>query len=247
MTDKPYQTVHFESPFRQEAEKRVANSTKTDYDLNTPETPLHELLVHQIELEMQNESLKQAQQNIEASRDRYRELFDFAPIGYLTLTRDNLITDANLTAAKLLGVDRNQLLGVHFQSLVVIEYREFWHRHFMLIQQSGGNHACELEMRRSDNSTFYAKLDYQLFTGSINKSELRVALTDISQQKQDEPARIDNLLQNQFNLRDQLFKVAAAVPGVICSFRLGSDGSASMPYASPALESLYGITRKFSE
>ncbi|MHB8950367.1 MAG: hypothetical protein ACYC4S_15075 [Rhodoferax sp.] len=72
---------------------------------------LHELQVHQIELEMQNAALREAQLELEASRDRYVDLYDFAPLGYLTLTLDGLIQEVNLTAAGWLGVVRGQLLN----------------------------------------------------------------------------------------------------------------------------------------
>ena len=72
---------------------------------------MHEVQVHQIELEMQNEELRQSRAEAEAGLERYTELYDFAPVGYLTLGRDGAIRQVNLTGARLLGVERARLVG----------------------------------------------------------------------------------------------------------------------------------------
>ena len=72
---------------------------------------LHELQVHQIELEMQNEELHASRARMEALLERYTDLYDFAPVGYLTLERDGAIQQVNLTGARLLGLERDRLLG----------------------------------------------------------------------------------------------------------------------------------------
>ena len=79
---------------------------------------VHELRVHQIELEIQNRALREAQEQLEASRERYVELFDFAPLAYLTLEADGRIFEANLAAARMLGVERSALLDRRFQAVV---------------------------------------------------------------------------------------------------------------------------------
>ena len=79
------------------------NIPRTDADLRRL---LHELQVHQIELEMQNEELRQAREELEASRNKYAELYDFAPVGYFTFDAHGLIREINLAGAQLLGIER---------------------------------------------------------------------------------------------------------------------------------------------
>ena len=79
---------------------------------------IHELEVHQIELELQNEELRKTRLEAETHLERYTELYDFAPVGYITFSRDGIIRQANLTAAKLLGIDRGKLAGQRLGHLV---------------------------------------------------------------------------------------------------------------------------------
>ncbi|BAN34527.1 diguanylate cyclase/phosphodiesterase with PAS/PAC sensor(s) [Sulfuricella denitrificans skB26] len=120
---------------------------------------LHELQVYQVELEMQNEELRQAHRALEESRDRYVDLYEFAPISYFTLTREGIISEANLTGASLLGVEREKLLRRRFASFVMPEDTGRWHRHFMSSLQHGEEQRCELALKRDDGSLFYARLD----------------------------------------------------------------------------------------
>ena len=90
---------------------------------------LHELRVHQIELEMQNEELRQTQEELEASRARYFDLYDLAPVGYFTLSEQGLILEANLTAAKLLGVTRGTLVKQPLSHFVLREDQDIYYLH----------------------------------------------------------------------------------------------------------------------
>ena len=88
---------------------------------------VQELQIHQIELEMQNEELQQSRAELEAGLERYTDLYDFAPVGYLTLGRDGAIGQVNLTAARLLGVERARLVGRRFGLFVGESDRAVFH------------------------------------------------------------------------------------------------------------------------
>src|SRR5262245_59180475 len=90
-----------------ELKLRELNMRRTDPALADVKAVLHELEVHQIELEMQNRELTEAQHQIELSRDRYVELYDSSPVGYLTLDAKGRIVDLNLCAARLLSQERD--------------------------------------------------------------------------------------------------------------------------------------------
>ncbi|OIQ95853.1 sensory/regulatory protein RpfC [mine drainage metagenome] len=145
---------------------------------------LHQLQVHQIELEMQNETLRQAQLALEESRDRYVDLYEFAPVGYLTLTAAGLIAEANLTGADLLKEDRRKLLQRRFAHFVVPEERTSWQKHFLHAMQHGGKQTCELTLQRSDGTLFATCLDCLRSAARDAVPTLRIALTDISLRKQ---------------------------------------------------------------
>ena len=92
---------------------------------------VHELEVHQIELEMQNEELHRAQGEAAAAAEKYAELFDFAPVGYFVLGEDGKIREANLAGAALLGLERQRVMGQPFEQYVVsesrLEFSRFYH------------------------------------------------------------------------------------------------------------------------
>src|SRR5260370_28904283 len=99
---------------------------------------VHEFRVHQVELEAQNEELRRVQEELRASRERYMELYDFAPVGYFTLDRNGSILEANLTGARLLGVGRSALLEQRFRHYVAKEDRDRFHLYYGQLGRSAG-------------------------------------------------------------------------------------------------------------
>jgi len=121
MTDKKdLDNVSSESALRVAAEAQLGKSSDVPSELReqTPEEIIHELRVHQIELEIQNDELKRVQFELEASRDEFQDLYDFSPVGYFTLTQKGLIIQANLAGASLFGMPRPKLIHMGFGHFV---------------------------------------------------------------------------------------------------------------------------------
>jgi PAS domain S-box-containing protein len=146
---------------RDAAEEKLARTRGAASEMKekTPEELVHELRVHQIELQMQNEELKKAQLALEVSRDKYLDLYDFAPVGFFTFTRGGRIAEVNLTGAALLGAERQELLNRGFGHFVAPENLEQWERHLVSVYKSEEKQSCDLALKREDGATFHARLD----------------------------------------------------------------------------------------
>jgi diguanylate cyclase (GGDEF)-like protein/PAS domain S-box-containing protein len=141
------------------------------------------LEVHQVELEMQNEELRRAQLALEESRDRYVDLYEFAPVGYLTLTGEGLISEVNLTGAALLGFERTKLLQRRFARFVIPADSDRYHLLLQAVMQRGERQASELTLRRYDGSAFHAQVDCLSVGAGDKPRAVRVTLADISERK----------------------------------------------------------------
>ncbi|MEI7682311.1 MAG: PAS domain-containing protein, partial [Betaproteobacteria bacterium] len=147
---------------------------------------LHELQVHQIELEIQNEALRHAQTALEESRDRYVDLYEFAPVGYLTLTADGLIANINLTGIKLLKQERGDVLQRRFAAWIVPEDLARWNQVFLNAKQLAGTGRVELALQCGDGTVLQAQLDCERRKVGAGETAIRIALTDITERKQAE-------------------------------------------------------------
>ena len=145
---------------------------------------LHELQVYQIELEMQNDELRQTQRQLETAHRKYADLYDSAPVGYFTLDSSGLILEANLTGAILLGVERRLLLRTSLFRHISRETHEVYYRHRQHVFASRSQQRCEVEMVRKDGSRFPAQLDSVVVAENYgNPYECRTVITDISETK----------------------------------------------------------------
>jgi PAS domain S-box-containing protein len=177
---------------RSRAEQRAsaAESTEIDtLDLVEARRLLHELSVHQIELEMQNSELRASQDQLEVSKKRYFDLYDLAPVGYLTLSEKGLILEANLTVAKALGVERVALPGLPLSRFILSNDQDIYYKHCRSLFTSGQPQNCELRFKQKDNAPFWARLESNLAEAEDGAPSWRLIVTDITKRKQAEEER----------------------------------------------------------
>jgi len=153
---------------------------------------LHELEVHQIELEMQNDQLRRVQDDLEESRAKYFDLYDLAPIGYLALNELGLILEANLTAAKLLCVDKDQLVRKSLTRFIVREDQDIYYMHRKRLYETRARQVCELRMSRKGSVPIWVSLEDILLEGSGSATKSRVTLSDVSDRKRAEMATLES-------------------------------------------------------
>jgi PAS domain S-box-containing protein len=171
----------------------------------------HELQVHQIELEMQNEQLRKTAVALEQAHARYVDLYDFAPVGYLLLDEKGRITQANLTSATLLGEERGSLVGRPLAAFVGSEDTDGWHLFFSSLVRDGERQGCALPFQLRDGTVFHAQLACQYQAAGDGESAVRVILTDVSEQRRADKTLREAAAAAQRNARE-LQAVLEAVP-----------------------------------
>jgi diguanylate cyclase (GGDEF)-like protein/PAS domain S-box-containing protein len=174
---------------RRQAEYRTRRHSSDIEALSAKETRhlFHELKVHQLQLEMQNEELRRIQQELEVTRDEYANLFDFAPIGYVTISGDGLILKANIMLATLLGRERYTLVGQPLSRFVYPEHQETYYRHCKRVFATQTRQACEIRLKKADGTSFPVQLEsitVQDDKGKFNRC--RIVVSDITARKQAE-------------------------------------------------------------
>ena len=234
-------TKHPTSPFRQRAEdlwlEKNAESIIAN-EQSIPVTPdlVHELQVHQIELEMQNDELHQAQFDLEESRARFEDLYDSAPVGYFTVSKEGLILQANLTLSALLGLARGELVKQPLTRFIHREDKDIFHllrkrlsSSNPSIESTANKQTCELRMLRADGTTFWGQLT-SVFTKSVNKDSevLNVVLLDVTESR-----RVNDALKISENRFRDIAHISA-------DWIWEVDSNAIYTYASQSVYTLLG-------
>ncbi len=178
---------------REKAEKKLKSnkqkSAKQPANESDSSTLLHELEVHQIELEIQNEELKQARDTAEQLLDKYTTVFDFAPVGYFTLNRDGVILETNLAGAGLLNRERSFIVKNNFNQYVEQDFRTAFNNFLKNAFDSGTKVSCELKLQTAKTNQPFVYVEGIV---TENTGTCLVAVIDITESKKAE-AVIQNL------------------------------------------------------
>ena len=190
---------------------------------------LHELRLHQIELEMQNEELRRAQEELEASRALYVDLYDFVPIGYVTVGETGLILGANLTAATLLGVSRDALTRQPLTRFILPGDWEIYNDHRKALSGTGVSQRCELRLLRPDGSSFWARLEAtEAREGEGGLPVCRIVISDITERKKAEETLRESVAFNELLIQTIPFGMDVV------------DEQGRVLWMSPAMEATVG-------
>ena len=175
-------TIDYAASIRARAEKRL--SENADAELSLPsadiEKLVQELSTYQIELELQNEELRHAQMELSQSRDRFVDLFDFAPIGYVSMDPLGRILEANLKAAALLEVDRKQLIGANISRWLNHSAQAKFHLHKQAVFSSDASQNCEVQLQTASGRSVVVRLDSIAFEEE-HRRQCRTALIDMTE------------------------------------------------------------------
>lgn len=175
------------SELRKKAEGKLFKETKSLHK-GSPADLEHELTVHKIELEMQNEELLATQQQLLKSNEEYAELFDYAPISYFILDKDGMIIRANETGGKQLGIETSSLKGKSFSAFIDSETeQDHYYRYRNLLFESEKSQQVECKIKRGNGSTFFALIEtIPVKSGDSRFKHFLSTVIDISHQKEQE-------------------------------------------------------------
>ena len=180
---------HSDVALRRKAEVQIRESEGmssekiAELSPETLETILHELRVHQIELEIQNEELRRVQAALEIERARYFHIFDLAPVGYVTINAEGLIMEANLTAANLLGIEQRQLTGKTLSHFILRDDQDIYSQLRRQLANSGRTQTCEVRMGKTADTAFWALLSATTVPDPDGGPNCRIVLSDISERR----------------------------------------------------------------
>lgn len=190
MDDRPDQASRLRRQNEESAREETAPQLKELEALSIEEARqiLHEVRVYQIELETRNKELRQSLKELEAARKRYFDLYDMAPISYVSIDEQGLIREANLTTETLLGEPRGELIARPFSRYVLKQDLDTYRLYRGQLMESGQRQAYDLRMVQKDGTQFWAHLTDTSVKDDDGAVMFIIGLSDITERKQAEDA-----------------------------------------------------------
>jgi PAS domain-containing protein len=180
-TKPPFSDLRLKAELKlSERKKRSTRSTVPDEDISRL---IHELEVHQIELEIQNEQLQQSQAELESTLSLYAELYALAPVGYFTLTRDSTIRRVNLTGAKLLNMDISGLIRRRFEVFVEAAAQSTFREFLARVFRNEKKETCEVPLETGGTAPLWVYIEAVTNLTSQEQDICYAIVSDITERK----------------------------------------------------------------
>jgi PAS domain S-box-containing protein len=194
---------------------------------------IHELQAHQVEVKMQNEELRRIHQELKEAKDKYSDLYDFAPVGYFTLSNAGIIVDVNRTGATLLGRAKDRIIKKPFSSFVFIDDYKTYYSHLKQVFGTKTRRACEIQLERHDRTRFPARLESVAVKDSEREfNQCRTVVSDIKDLK---------LAQKALQESEELHRITLSS---ISDTVLITDDDGLFTYICPNVHVIFGYARE---
>lgn len=234
VTKKPKVTDNGPDLLRRQAEEILKSKRVTEpmeIKCVDEQSLIHELQVHQIELEMQNEELVRAREEAEKLHGKFVDLYDFAPVGYFTLDPEGTILEVNLTGCQLIGYDRSMITGRRFQAFLHPASIPGFNSFCRNVIECDGKQFCEVELLRDKQQRFYAHVEgSEIKDGSEDPRHLRMTISDITERK-----KIEEALHKERDFAESIIRTAQVIIIIL-------DRNGYIVFINPYMEDISGYT-----
>jgi len=191
---------------------------------------IHELQTQQIELELQNDELRHTQEELAVSQNRYFNLYDLAPVGYITISETGVLLETNLTAATLLGKSRNEMIKQPISNFILSMDQDLYYHNRKRLFETEKPRRLELRMVQTDKLHFWAQMDMTAVQNEDGSRVCRITINDITERKQSE-----EILQDNQKFLDSIIEQSPYPTWI-------SDTKGTMVRANPALKKVLNLS-----
>jgi PAS domain S-box-containing protein len=212
---KKKKNISSQSKLSQKAEELIRKNLSAIKEMPSADIKklIKELQIHQVELELQNEELRHAHLELEAERNKFSDLYEYAPVGYITIDDQSIIREANHTAASLLAIERKKLSGKQFASFIFKDDQDVFYSHRKKLAKVGSKQSYELRLLKKDGEFFWASLKSVMVKDSDDVLLHRIAVSDITERKRavNEMYEFEKHSQALFNSIDEGFCIVEVI------------------------------------